>query len=126
MSSTGDGSLACPGDFMRVGPKCLPLPLPGLLLLVLFGFYGFVSFCFFFIFWAFSGRCPNTCFWSCCYLVLLLMLGLWFGWGCWCEGCALSFLGVTVVLGLGCVVVCVARLLSLLLVLAGWVPPLVP
>ena len=40
---------------------------------------------------------------------------------------ALSFIGVVVVLGLGCAVVCaVALLLALLLVLAGCVPPMTP
>ena len=41
--------------------------------------------------------------------------------------CALPFIGVVAVLGLGCVVVCaVALLLSLLLVLAGCVPAVTP
>ena len=40
---------------------------------------------------------------------------------------ALSFVGVVVLLELGCVVVCaVALLLSLLLVLAGWLLPVTP
>ena len=39
---------------------------------------------------------------------------------------ALSFIGVVVVLGLGCVVCVVALLLALLLVLDGCVPPVNP
>ena len=102
-------------------PTSLPLPLPGfaaagfflnfIVFCLVFFFVGFL-FCFFFNVWYFV----------CHALVLLLLLlliggwgGLWRGWGCCVRGVlsvvmgALSFLGVEVVLGLGCVAICYRR-----------------